>query len=77
MRSRDEFIARWRNHVAGVVSMGSAEMRKSLNSPLASTADFGSAIMRVADTTESLLGKLYDDLVQPMPVIGNGKAVTK
>lgn len=73
-RSRDEFVRRWRAHVAGMALFGLASEVK--DGPLVRA----NKILDIPQEVESLLGKMYDDLVpvevpQPLPVRAPGSVV--
>lgn len=58
MRSRAEFVERWKRTVAGMALFGLAsEARDGL---LARTAK----ILEIPDEVEALLGRMYDDLLR-------------
>lgn len=65
--TKDDFKRRWRNHVAGVIALGTARVRKRLKDPLTSSEELGEAILHLADTADELLAKLYDDIVRDAP----------
>jgi hypothetical protein len=60
--TRDEFIARWRVHVAGVITLGGAELRRALSGGAVTADTFGKAMLDLTPTTDSLLGRIYDSL---------------
>lgn len=63
--TREQFVRKWRAHMAGVIALGSAGLRKTLTSPLEPQA-FGATITDISQTTDTLLGQLYDSLF-PVP----------
>lgn len=65
--TREEFIRRWKSHVAGVIALGSDKIRRIHSAPFASVAAFGAAMIELDPTTERLLGQLFDDLQPPKP----------
>ncbi len=65
MRSRDEFIERWKRHIAGMALFGIASEAK--DGPLARTAK----ILEIPEHAEQLLGAMYDYLAKDN---ANGKA---
>ena len=64
MQSREVFIRRWASHTAGLIAIGSAKMRKAFLGPCDSSEHFGRIMLEVDDTAKSLLGQLYDSLIQ-------------
>lgn len=69
MKSREEFIKRWRAHTAGLLALNGAKVRRLMTGPIESAGAFGQVILDLEETTTILLGQLYDDLSQePLPV---------
>ncbi len=58
--TRQEFIARWRRHTAGVIALGSSGVARAFQKPHTSTEAFGGALIDVADTADELIGKIFD-----------------
>ena len=58
---RAAFIARWKAHVSGIIALGSASVRKVMVGPIESVQQYGQAMLDVTDTSERLLGQLFDD----------------
>jgi hypothetical protein len=79
MRTRDEFRRRWRNHVAGLLALGSGRVRRLITAPFESAAAFGETMNGLGETADTLLDQLYDDLVpkEPLPVKPNGQPAKK
>jgi hypothetical protein len=72
--TKDDFIRRHRNHVAGVIAMGTTTFRREvLAGSAASPTDLGKVLSDLQATTEQLLGQLYDAMHKPAET--NGKAV--
>lgn len=67
MKTKDEFIRRWKAHVAGIVALGSADVRSLIVGPFESARAFGNVMTGLGDTAEKLLKQLYDDLNPPEP----------
>ena len=74
--TREQFIEKWRQKIAGVIALGCEETRKTFSAPLKSAEVTGACIFNLAETTQQLLGELYDDLAktptngQPKPANG-------
>lgn len=66
--TREEFVRRWRGHVAGIIALGGPKVRKLLTGPIESAASFGDTLFELDETTTALLGQLYDHLIPPAPV---------
>lgn len=62
--TREQFITRWQNHVAGVIALGSANVRQVITGPFKNAEVFGAVMNGLGDTSKELLGKLYDDLTR-------------
>ena len=60
--NRDQFIARWRAHVAGTIALGGQTIRKSLAGATLTDEIVGKALLDLGPTTDHLLGRLYDSL---------------
>ena len=60
--NRDQFIARWRAHVAGTIALGGQTVRKSLSGATLTDEIVGKALLDLGPTTDNLLGRLYDSL---------------
>jgi hypothetical protein len=59
--TRDQFVARWKNHLAGMALFGAvSELR---DGPLARAAK----VMDIPAAVESLLGKMFDDATKDQP----------
>jgi hypothetical protein len=74
MRSREEFVQRWKAHVAGVIALGSGKVNRLVTAPFEGAKAFGQVLVDLEKTTDVLLGQLYDDCVKDM-VKGDAKAV--
>ncbi len=61
---KEGFIERWRNHVAGMIALGSDTFRKLTTGQLKTVADAGEIMLGLGDTTDRLLGLLYEDLAK-------------
>ncbi len=68
MKSENEFLDRWRAHVAGLIALGSGQVRKVLTGPIESPAQFGQVMSDLADTSTDLLRDLYRYLNPPEPL---------
>lgn len=62
MKTKAEFIERWRRHVAGVIALGGEQYRRIQKQPLAEVVATGEMILSLAEQTSALLSQLYDDL---------------
>lgn len=60
--NKDQFIARWRAHVAGTIALGGQTIRKSLAGATLTDEIVGKALLDLGPTTDGLLGRLYDSL---------------
>jgi hypothetical protein len=59
--TREEFVCRWRNHLAGMALYGAvSELR---DGPLMRA----SRVLDIPSAVESLLGRLYDDATRSEP----------
>ena len=67
MKTKDEFIRRWKAHVAGVIALGAAKTRRILTGTIEGPADLGLLMLELTETTEQLLRHMYDDLNPPQP----------
>lgn len=70
--TREQFIEKWRRHVAGVIAVGGSRVRALRVASIAEAlqekppAEVGEIFVDVADESLKLLGQLYDSL-QPKP----------
>lgn len=65
MKSKEEFQARFRFHVMGIIAFGSGEYRRSLASAVSTAHTHGEVMANINDTANKLLGDLYDYLAAP------------
>lgn len=63
--TKEEFVRRWKNHVAGMALFGMASERN--DGPFVRAAK----VFDIPKNVEDLLGKMYDDLAAK-PINGNG-----
>lgn len=61
MRTKEEFVARWRNHVAGLALYG---LIAELNAPGQRRISDAGRALEIPGQVERLLGQMYDDLAR-------------
>lgn len=67
MKTRDEFIRRWKKVVAGTITLGTSKARVVLVGAFTGNSSAEAVLAELDSTTEELLGRLYDDLLPPAP----------
>jgi hypothetical protein len=79
MRTRQDFIARWRTLTAGTITLGTSRARVQLIGRISSGPGSAEEVLaKIDETTDELLGRLYDDLTKDMPLPqSNGKTTAK
>jgi hypothetical protein len=61
-RTKDELLRKFRNHVAGIIALGSAEARRIHVGPFESAAAYGQVMNNLSETADQLLSTIYDFL---------------
>lgn len=61
MRTREEFVARWRSHVAGLALYG---LIAELSTPADRRLSQANRALEIPGQVERLLGQMYDDLAR-------------
>lgn len=67
--TREVFIAKWRTHVSGLISLGASSFRQRLKTALttggAGDVDaLGEVLANIGPEADKLLGKLFDDMAK-------------
>ncbi len=65
--TKEDFIRRWKSHVAGCIALGSDKARRVNSGTFEAVAAYGAVLVELNDTTERLLSQLYDSLQPPKP----------
>lgn len=75
MKTEDEYVRKWENHVAGIVALGSDKVRKLAQGDFKTIEEAGEILNGLGDTARSLIRKMYRDLVAGLPIpAANGQA---
>ncbi len=73
--TKEEFIRRFRNHLAGVIATGRANVGKLYSAQkFSSVAEIGEVFNDLGTTSDATLAMFYDALDDKKPVPQNGAA---